>query len=322
MRQLDLSPDQFVEIEPPGTVLGEVTQKAAEGTGLMAGTLIIAGSGDGQSAGLGANITAPGKAYLNLGTAMVSGAYSDRYVPSKYFRTLCSPIAGAFTLEEVLGGGTFIVNWFVQHFGPDVDGLELPLSAEELLEADAAKIPPGSLGLMLVPYWNAVMPPYWDAAASGITVGWTGAHRREHFYRAILEGIAYEHRLAMEGGQKATSQSIDEYIVMGGGSRSTLWCQIVADITGTRVTRAGTSEATNLGAGILAASQIGWYSNVREAANAMTATERSFEPSMKTHQVYDRLYHEVYVELFPAMQQYVDRLTELTYDQKVEEGDT
>jgi xylulokinase len=315
MRQLDLNPAQFVDLVQPGAVLAEVSTKAAEATGLPAGTPIVAGAGDGQSAGLGANITAPGKAYLNLGTAMVSGAHSDTYVWSKYFRTLCSPIAGAFVPEEVLGGGTFTITWFVETFGPDIGGLNLPLSPEELLEAAASKLPPGALGLMAVPYWNAVMPPYWDAAATGITIGWTGAHRKEHFYRAILEGIAYEHRLAMDGVAKATGHPLTEYILMGGGSRSALWCQIVADVTGTNVTRASTTEATNLGAGILAAAAMGWYPSVREAAQAMTATERSFEPDSKTHQIYDRLYQDVYVGLFPAVQKYVDRLTELTYDQ-------
>jgi sugar (pentulose or hexulose) kinase len=314
MRELGLNPEQFVTIMPPGSVVGEVTDKAAEATGLLIGTPIVAGAGDGQSAGLGANITSPGKAYLNLGTAMVSGAHTDNYVASKYFRTMCSPLAGAFVAEEVLGGGTFIVNWFVEQFGPDVGNLKLPLTAEELLEVAASKLPPGALGLMLVPYWNAVMPPYWDAAATGITVGWTGAHRREHFYRAILEGIAYEHRLAMDGVAKATGHPLNEFILMGGGSKSALWCQIVADVSGIKTTRASTSEATNLGAGILAAAAAGWYSTVRAAANAMTTTERSFEPSEKTHKIYDRLYREVYVGLFPAVQQYVDRLTELTYD--------
>ncbi len=318
MGQLGINPQQFVEVVPPGTVLGTIQGKAAEATGLPVGTPVVAGAGDGQSAGLGANITKPGKAYLNLGTAMVSGAHSDHYVWSEYFRTLCSPVAGAFVPEEVLGGGTFTVNWFVETFGPVVDGLKLSLSPEELLEAAAAKLPPGALGLMLVPYWNGVMPPYWDPAATGITVGWTGAHRREHFYRAVLEGIAYEHRLAMDGVAKATGTPIDEYILMGGGSRSPLWCQIVADVNGTKVTRASTTEATNLGAGILAAAAAGWYPNVRNAADAMTATERSFEPQEKTHKIYDRLFKEVYVGLFPAVQKYVDRLTELTYDQESE----
>ncbi|MEZ4671589.1 MAG: FGGY-family carbohydrate kinase [Anaerolineae bacterium] len=316
MRLLDINPEQFVPIMPPGSVVAEVSEAAAKATGLTVGTPIIGGAGDGQSAGLGANITAPGKAYLNLGTAMVSGAHAENYVASKYFRTLCSPLAGAFVAEEVLGGGTFTVSWFVEQFGPDVGNLKLPLSPEELLEVAASKLPPGSLGLMLVPYWNGVMPPYWDPGATGITVGWTGAHRREHFYRAILEGIAYEHRLAMDGVAKATGHPLDEFILMGGGSRSALWCQIVADVTATKVSRASTTEATNLGAGILAAAAAGWYGSVRDAAAAMTATERSFEPSEKTHKIYDRLYNDVYVGLFPALQGYIDRLTELTYHQQ------
>ncbi len=318
MESRHIDPAKFVPIQPSGSIVGEVTQKAAEQTGLLPGTSVIAGAGDGQSAGLGANITVPGKAYLNLGTAVVSGAFSESYVVSKYFRTMCSPIEGAFVPEQVLGGGTFTVSWFVDQFGPDVGNLKLPLSAEELLEVAASKLPPGALGLMLVPYWNAVMPPYWDPAATGITIGWTGVHRREHFYRAILEGIAYEHRLAMEGVAKATNQPLDEYILMGGGSRSTLWCQIVADVTGAKVTRASTTEATNLGAGILAATAVGWYSDVRAAANEMTTTEQSFMPHEKTHKIYDRLYNDVYVGLFPALQKYVDRLTELTFDQNAE----
>jgi xylulokinase len=169
---------------------------------------------------------------------------------------------------------------------------------------------------MLVPYWKGAMPLSGTQRRRGVTIGWTGAHRKEHFYRAILEGIAYEHRLAMDGIIRATGQSINEYILMGGGSRSGLWCQIIADVTGQRVTRASTTEATNLGAGILAAAAAGWYAHVREAANAMTATERSFEPLETSHAIYDRLYHEVYCGLFQAVQQYVDRLTALTYDQE------
>jgi xylulokinase len=313
MQQVGLDPAKFVELALPGSIMGEVSGDASVLTGLPIGTPVVAGAGDGQSAGLGANITKAGKAYLNLGTAMVSGAHLEMYAADRAFRTLCSPLAGHYVAEEVLGGGTFTVNWFVENFGPDMRGVGLPVSREEVLELAAAKLPPGSLGLMLVPYWNGVMPPYWDAGATGITIGWTGAHRREHFYRAILEGIAFEHRLTMDGVGRATGTPIDEYILMGGGSRSDLWCQIVSDINGTKVTRASTTEATNLGAGILAAYAAGWYTSVREAADAMTEAGRSFEPDEKTHRIYDRLFRDVYVGLFPALQQSIHRLTALTY---------
>ncbi len=313
IKQVGLSPSQFVEIVMPGEVIGEISPAAAQLTGLPAGLPVVAGAGDGQSAGLGANITAPGKAYLNLGTAMVSGAHSDHYVADNAFRTLCSPIAGAFVPEEVLGGGTFIVSWFVENFASDLRKVDLPISPEEMLEAAARKLPPGSLGLMLIPYWNGCMPPFWDAKATGITLGWTGAHRREHFYRAILEGISYEHRLAMEGIGRAVGTPIEEYILMGGGSRSPLWCQIVADVTGKTVKRASSAEATNLGAGILAAAAAGWYPSVRAAAESMTSTEKTFLPEEKTHRIYDKLFKEVYLSVFPALQKSIDRLSELTY---------
>ncbi|PJF33100.1 MAG: xylulose kinase, partial [Candidatus Thermofonsia Clade 1 bacterium] len=86
------------------------------------------------------------------------------------FRTLCSPIAGAYVPEEVLGGGTFTVSWFVENFAADLRKIALSVSPEEVLETAARKLPPGALGLMLVPYWNAVMPPFWDAKATGITI--------------------------------------------------------------------------------------------------------------------------------------------------------
>jgi len=316
LRDLSLPPEKFVTIVPPGSVIGTLTNEAAALTGLSAETLVVAGAGDGQCAGLGANITAPGRAYLNLGTAVVSGTHSEDYVMDRAFRTLCSPVAGAFVPEEVLSSGTFIVSWFRENFAPDVSGLNLPVSPEEVMELAASKLPPGSLGLMVVPYWKGVLSPYWDPAATGLTVGWTGAHRKEHFYRAILEGIAYEHRMAMDGISQATGEAIDEFILMGGGSRSALWCQIVADVTGKQVTRASTAEATSLGAGILAATAAGWYSDIRDAASAMTSTERAFAPDAAIHAIYDRLYHEVYRGLFPAVQAYVDRLTALTYDQQ------
>lgn len=316
MRQLNLNPDQFVEIVPPGSIIGEISASAAAVCGVPAGTPLVAGAGDGQCAGLGANITRPGVAYLNLGTAMVSGVHAESYVASSAFRTLCSPIPGAFVPEEVLGGGTFTVTWFVENFVPDIRGLNMPLTPEEVLEVAASKLPPGSLGLMLIPYWNGVMPPFWDAAATGIMLGWTGAHRREHFYRAILEGIAYEHRLAMDGIAAATGTPITEFILMGGGSRSPLWCQIVADINGIKVTRASTTEATNLGAGILAAAAAGWYASIRDAAHAMTGTERSFEPDGATHAVYDRLYKDVYTSVYPSLRTTVQRLTALTYGER------
>jgi sugar (pentulose or hexulose) kinase len=317
-REPGLRIEQLPELVSPGTVIGHVQRTAAAATGLPAGLPVVAGAGDGQCAGLGARATGGGRAALNLGTAVVSGVVSAGYLTDRAFRTLYAPIAGAYFLEAVIQGGVFTVSWFVDRFAADLRNSEgqkdRSPSPEEILETAAAQVPPGSLGLMLVPYWNHAMTPYWDTAAAGITVGWTGAHGRQHFYRAILEGIGFEQRLVGDAMMEATGRPFSEYVVMGGGSRSDLWCQIVADITGVPVARSATAEATCLGAGILAATAAGWYPDAVTAADSMTGTGARFEPEPETQATYDRLYREVYRSLFPTLRPLIHRLTELTHD--------
>jgi xylulokinase len=164
---------------------------------------------------------------------------------------------------------------------------------------------------MLVPYWVGVMNPHWDPSAAGITLGWTGDHRREHLYRAIFEGVAFEQRLAGDGVMAAIGKPFRAYRTVGGGSRSQVWCQMIADVTGVVVERSASVEATCLGAGILAAAAAGWYGSTRQAAEAMTGIRDRFLPDEARREVYDRLYREVYQNVFPAMRPLVDRLSEL-----------
>jgi sugar (pentulose or hexulose) kinase len=100
-------------------------------------------------------------------------------------------------------------------------------------------------------------------------------------------------------------------VILGGGSQSDLWCQIMADVLGATVTRAHTAEATNLGAGILCAFGVGWYASVEEAAAAMTDVAESFRPDDRARELYDKLFTEVYRPLFPAIQQQLQRLSQL-----------
>jgi sugar (pentulose or hexulose) kinase len=305
---IGLREDQFVAISPPGTAIGVVTADAAVQTGLRSGTPVIAGAGDGQSASLGAGITGPGRAFVNLGTAIAGGALSNRYLTDRAFRTCVGPIPGTFVLESVLRGGTATVSWFMDHFANARGHTDV----FDIYEREAATLRPGADGLMLVPYWNTVMNPYWDPAATGLVIGWTTAHRRHHLYRAILDGIAFEHRLAMEGIAASTETPLTEHVILGGGSRSPLWRQIIADVLGARVLRARSADATNLGAGVLAAWAAGWFSTVADAALAMTGTAEVVLPRPDESRAYDRLYGEVYVHLFPAIRAVMDRLTELT----------
>ncbi len=302
------------EALPSGSKIGSLTAEAAGLTGLPEGLPLFAGLGDGQAAGLGINVTQANETYLNLGTAVVTGTHTDQYLTDTAFRTMYSGEPDRYVLETVLLGGTYTISWFTDTFaGNQPRGEQGSKSPEMVWEAEAARLPAGAQGLMLVPYWNSVMNPYWDAAASGMVVGWRGIHTLAHLYRAILEGIAFELRLHVSGVETALGHPLERFIAVGGGANSTLWRQIIADVTGRPVARADAPEASALGAGILAAWGAGWFESVSEAAQSMAQiSPKVLQPDLRQHDFYSRLYEEVYQYLFPDLQQPLNRLTELT----------
>ncbi|MBN1887582.1 MAG: hypothetical protein JW850_06315 [Thermoflexales bacterium] len=309
--QVGVRLDQLPEVYPPGTILGSVLPAAAEACGLPPGVPVVAGIGDGQASGLGVNVTSPGEVYLSLGTSVISGTYSSQYIVGPVFRTMSGGIPKSYLLETVLLGGGYTIAWFLEKMAgqPGQDAAQL----QAFYGQAASSVPPGSEGLMVVPYWNSVLSPYWDPAASGIVVGWRGIHGLEHFYRAILEGIAFEQRLNTLAVEEALGLGVDKYIVIGGGAQSDLWCQIIADVTNKRVFCSTTSESSALGAGMLAAAAAGCYADARQAAREMShILPQPFVPDPARHDFYNRLFEQVYRPLFPALQLYLDRLHSLS----------
>jgi xylulokinase len=134
-------------------------------------------------------------------------------------------------------------------------------------------------------------------------------HTPVHFYRAILEGIAYEQRLNTQGVEAALGQSIDRFVVVGGGARSALWCQIIADVTGKPVIRAASNETAALGAGILAAAGAGLFSGIRQAAQAMAhLSADSFHPDPAKYRFYSQIFEDIYQHLYPTLQPMLQKL--------------
>ena len=127
------------------------------------------------------------------------------------------------------------------------------------LEAEAAAVPPGADGLLLLPYWSGVMTPFWDPDARGAVVGLGIGHGRAHYYRALLEGVALDLAMGYAAIEAATGEPIRELLAIGGGAKNALMRQIVADATGRPVLVSSTVEASCLGAGMLAAAGAGWY---------------------------------------------------------------
>ena len=286
---------------PPGAVAGGLTAKAAAELGLAKGLPVVVGAGDGQSAGLGCNVTRPGRAYLNIGTGTVSGVYADTYSHAKAYRTMGGPVPGTYILETFIGGGTQNIVWFVEQLsGLEAKTLKPGETPEQALEALAAQIPEGADKLLCLPYWTGAMTPYWDGHARGAFVGLSGLHGKAHMYRAMLESLALEQRLLTAGVEKTTGSAIDEIVLLGGGSRSNLWCQIIANVLGRSVTLAREQESTALGAGIHAAAAVGLHKDIRTAADAMTGTEKSFAPDASSHARYAEIF-EAYRSIYPGL---------------------
>jgi sugar (pentulose or hexulose) kinase len=293
-----LTRDMLPELVPTGHVMGNVTATAAKRTGLKAGTPVIAGGGDGQCASVGANTFTKGRFYYNLGTAAVGGSYGADYAADPAFRSLVATAEQGFSFETAIRTGTYLVTWLVERvFG------EKPLKNPKIfasLEKEAKDVPIGSRGLVMLPYFSGIMTPYWDTDGRGVFAGLSGSHTRGDLYRALMEGLALEQAM-MTNRLAAATSPIDHFAIVGGGSKSDLWCQIVADASGRDVKRLETPEASALGAAMAAAKGAGWFKSVAEASGAMSGKPtKTFRPRSKDHKTYQELL-AIYQELWPQM---------------------
>ncbi|MBU8808007.1 FGGY-family carbohydrate kinase [Mycolicibacterium goodii] len=269
-----LNRHQLPDLVPTGTSLGPLRPEVAEAWGLNPDVVVVAGTGDGQAAGLGLGVTDPGVAYLVLGTAVVIGAEMTSYLPSRAYRSMISAMPGQTTAETFSSSGTYLPTWFRTEFGdPELGGAPDPR-----LERDAAALPVGSEGLLTLPYWNGAQTPHWDSRASGITLGWRGCHTKAHMYRSLLEGIAFELRMQLDGLEEARGERVEVLRAMGGGARSVLWTQILADVFGRPLEVCASGEVSALGAAAVALTTIGEFSSIPEAAAAVARTDAVIEP--------------------------------------------
>jgi xylulokinase len=292
LKAVQLTREQLPKLFRPGEVMGEVSVEAAKRTGLMQGTPLVAGGGDGQCAGTGANIFIKGRAYLNLGTAAVSGSYGKSYAVDPAFRTMMAVGEEGFSFETAIRTGTYLVNWMVERLFNLNPARNPKIFAA--LETEAAEVPIGAGGITLIPYWSGCMTPYWDTGARGVIAGLSGSHTRGYVYRALMESLALEQTMMTNKVAAATSP-VDHFAIVGGGSRSDLWCQIVADASGRD------AEASALGAAMAAAKGAGWYKNVASASQSMSGKPvKTFRPRAKEHKIYSELL-PIYTELWPSV---------------------
>ena len=271
--QVGVRTNQFPEALCPGKEIGRISEKITSEFNLPINLKIFAGGGDGQCAGLGVNAIAGGRAYLNLGTAIIAGASSQDLRLSNFWRTLISPTGQGYFLEAVQRAGAFFVNWFLECLG---SGERTPETFARLDE-QASKIDIGSEGVLVQTHLSGCMDPHWDPQAFGTFLGLRTHHTQAHLYRASLEALTLESARAM---QKMASEGVElrKINAIGGGAQSPLWMKMIADATQLPVQRSLSNEASALGAGISAAVGAGWFASFEEAAAAMTNEAELIEP--------------------------------------------
>jgi sugar (pentulose or hexulose) kinase len=206
-----------------------------------------------------------------------------------------------YYFETSLRSGTQLMDWFLENCAGG--------ETRARLESQAADLPAGAEGILAVPYWGAVMTPYWDPDARGCLIGLTAAHRTPHLYRALLEGIAMEQALVTGLIEEATGIMVEEYVAIGGGAASDLWCAIIADAGGKPVKRSQTLEASSLGAAMCAAAGAGWFPTVSDAAAAMhPEIIRQTDPCPLRRARYAEL-AAIYREVYPQLREIYHKLS-------------
>lgn len=298
-----VTPDRLQELVPPGGQLGSVTVSASEHTGIPVGKPVIAVGSDKACEVLGSGCLEVDEGCMGLGTTATLNVDAARYLePVRFVPAYPSAQPGRYNLEHMIYRGFWMVTWFKEQFAQ----LEAERAAaegvpvEDLLESLAAAVPAGSQGLILQPTWSpgVVIP---GAEAKGAIIGFGGVHGKPHMYRAMLEGLAYALREGRDRTVARTGAPLRRLVVCGGGSRSDLVMQIMADVFGMTASRARYDEASGLGAAVVGAVGVGWHPDVATAARAMTSDGQGFEPIPEHVARYDRLFEECYLPLYERL---------------------
>jgi xylulokinase len=277
-------------------ITGQLRPALAAELGLPAGLPVVAGGGDNAAAAVGTGIIRDGVISASLGTSGVLFAHSDtiRRDEEGRLHTFCHAVPGAYHLMAVTlsAGGAF------QWLRNSVRALDAALSYDQLVTL-AAATPPGAEGLIFLPYLAGERTPHRDPLARGAFIGLTLRHGLGHMVRAVLEGVAFSQRDGLTIMQEL-GLAVEQVRGIGGGARSALWRQIMADVLGQPITTMTAEEGPAFGAALLAGVGAGVYSDVATAVAAAVRTNATTEPQPEQAARYTELY-AIYRQLYPAL---------------------
>ena len=312
-RLFPIEKEKLPRLVKPSEVLGSISGRASEETGIPEGLPLFAAGTDKGCEMLGAGCLTPETGCLSFGTTATFNTTTKKYIELlSMIPPYPAAVPGNYYTEVMVYRGFWMVSWFREEFGileRQIAEKE-NIAPEKLFDALIEKIPPGSMGLMLQPYWSPGTNT--DPYAKGSIIGFGDVHNRAYLYRAILEGLVYALREGAEYTQRRTKTPITKLRVSGGGSQSDMAMRITADVFGMPAERPHTYETSALGAAIDAAVGLGLYPDFPSAVKAMTRVKEVFEPIPENHRLYDQLYREVYLNMYQQLRPLFKKIRDIT----------
>lgn len=307
-----VEPDKLPQILKPGEVLGRITKKASEETGLPENLPLIACGSDKGCETLGMGVLSSTMASLSFGTTATIQITSKKYLePIPFMPSYPAVVRGSFNPEVEIFRGFWMITWFKNEFAQKEVAMakEKGIPTEEVLNELLAQSPPGSMGLMVQPFWS---PGLSEPAAKGAMIGFGDVHQKQHIYRAVIEGLIFGLLEGKEKIEKVSKRKIQKLTVSGGASQSNEICQIAADIFNLPIVRGKTSETSGLGAAILTAVGTGNFTSLDEAIKEMVHYNDEFLPNKNHIDIYHRLYKKVYKKMYRRLEPFYHRIRKIT----------
>jgi len=303
-------PEEIVESK---TVVGEITVEGSKLCGLKKGTPVCAGGVDAPVAALSLGCLEDGDHAAMVGTSTCWNIIQDElrltpklinYPHVAYDREKIYTFGGSAT-----SGG--MLRWFRDQFGQlEVSlGSQVGLRAYQILDLEAEKIPPGSDGLIILPYFMGERTPIWDPYAKGVIFGLTLSHTRAHVFRALMEGAAYALRHNVETAKANNIPLKPKMGLVDGGAKSQLWRKIFADVTGYPQVYVAGSPGTPLGDALLSGVGTGVLKGY-EVIKEWVKTVEVQEPNPEASKIYDK-YYRLYLKLYESNRKNFEELYEL-----------
>ena len=301
LNKVGLSRTCFADISPSGTVVGTISKNISKELGFLTRVYVVTGGHDQPCGALGAGVTQLGEAMYSIGTTeCVAPVVAKPHEGLKTIEVSCYPhvILGKFIIITGSQTGGRLLRWYKDEFGykETVKAQQIKQSVYDII---VDQIPSDPSNLMVLPHFAGSGTAYNDPYSKGAILGLTFNTRRADIIKAILEGITYEQAVNIEQLREA-GVDVHRLRAVGGGSRSRAWMQIKADILNTPIVSMTVSEASSLGAAMLAGWALGTYSSLNEAVARLVSEKEVFTPDLSKSKVYQeklKIYQQTYLSL-------------------------